>query len=617
MRVSHLVLVLGGLSLWLGACGDDDGFVDGSVDMGGREMLDATDLPSLASLTVDGGAALSPQFLSSTFEGFYVVTLPPGATSTTLTLTAAQAGATITVDGVSIGSGGSLVVSHTGSTFDTTPVEIIVTSRTGRTRPYTLGLSRGPTYVKASNTGPGDGFGYTVALSSDGTRLAVGARREASGATGVDGAQTDDGTPDSGAVYVYRRVGATWAQEAYLKASNTGPYDNFGWSLALSADGTRLAVGAYGESSSATGLGGAEGDDGAPLSGAVYVFARSGAGWAQEVYVKASNTGADDRFGWSVALSGDGARLAVGALGEDSSARGLDGVETDDGATDSGAVYVFARDSTGWAQEAYVKASNTGALDGFGAAVSLSRDGTRLVVGAYREGSGARGVGGSETSEAAMNSGAAYVFSRDSAGWAQEAYVKASNTGSMDEFGFAVSLDDDGARLAVAAHHEAARAYGIDGDQANDDALGAGAVYVFARAGATWSQEAYVKASNPQENGLFGSALALSADGTHLAVGAYYESSRWRGIGAGSWNTGSFASGAAYVFARSATAWAQTAYVKAPNADSSDFFGYALSLSADGAHLAVGAWGESSAATGIDGDQADNSGFGPGAAYLY
>ena len=615
MRVHHLVLVLGGLSLCLSGCGDDDGFVDGSVDMGGREMLDATDLPSLASLTVDGGAALSPQFFP--FQMSYVVTLPPGATSTTLTLSAAQVGATITVDGVSVASGGSVVVSHTGSTFDTTLVAIIVTSTAGRTRPYSLRLSRGPTYVKASNPGAGDAFGYTVALSSDGTRLAVGARREASGATGVDGAQTDDGTPDSGAVYVYARVGATWAQEAYLKASNTGPYDNLGWSLALSSDGTRLAVGAYGESSSATGLGGAEGDEGAPISGAVYVFARSGTTWTQEAYVKASNTGADDRFGWSVALSGDGARLAVGALGEDSSARGLDGAESDEGATDSGAVYVFARDSAGWAQEAYVKASNTGALDGFGAAVSLSRDGTRLVVGAYREGSGARGVGGSETSEAAMNSGAAYVFSRDSAGWTQEAYVKASNTGSMDEFGFAVSLDDDGARLAVAAHYEAARAYGIDGDQANDDALGAGAVYVFARAGATWSQEAYVKASNPQENALFGGALSLSADGTHLAVGAYYESSSWRGIGADSWNTSSFASGAAYVFARSATAWAQTAYVKAPNADSSDFFGYALSLSADGAHLAVGAWGESSAATGIDGDQADNSGFGPGAAYLY
>ncbi len=229
-------------------------------------------------------------------------------------------------------------------------------------------------YGKASNTGTNDDFSQSVALSGD--TLAVGARGEDSTAQDVGGNQNDNGATYSGAVYVFRRTGTTWLQEAYLKASNSGVDDWFGCSVALSSD--TLAIGAYGEASAAQGVAGNQDDDSAYASGAVYVFRGSGSAWLHEAYLKASNTGASDQFGVSVALSGD--TLAVGAIGEDSA----DGDQADNSASNSGAVYMFRRAGTSWQQEVYLKASSTGADDYFGFSVALSGD--TLAVGGLRRG---------------------------------------------------------------------------------------------------------------------------------------------------------------------------------------------------------------------------------------
>jgi ABC-type transporter Mla maintaining outer membrane lipid asymmetry permease subunit MlaE len=135
----------------------------------------------------------------------------------------------------------------------------------------------------------------------------------------------DNSATDSGAVYVFTRTGSTWAQQAYVKASNTGAGDYFGTSVALSTDGSALALGAYLEDSSATGVNGNQADNSASASGAVYVFNHTGSMWAQQAYVKASNTGAGDYFGTSVALSADGSTLAVGAYVEGSNTTGVNG----------------------------------------------------------------------------------------------------------------------------------------------------------------------------------------------------------------------------------------------------------------------------------------------------
>jgi hypothetical protein len=209
-------------------------------------------------------------------------------------------------------------------------------------------------------------FGSSVSLSGD--TLAVGAPGES------------DHSIASGGAYVFTRSGATWTQQARLTASNIGFQDSFGISLSLSGD--TLAVGAWLEDSSATGVDGSQANNSAQDSGAVYVFTRSGGTWTQQAYLKASNTGAGDNFGFSVSLSGD--TLAVGAANENSSATGVDGNQADNSAQDSGAVYVFTRSGTTWAQRAYLKASNTGELNEFGASVSVN--GNTLAVGAYLEG---------------------------------------------------------------------------------------------------------------------------------------------------------------------------------------------------------------------------------------
>ena len=125
----------------------------------------------------------------------------------------------------------------------------------------------------------------------------------------------------------------------------------------MAVSGDTVVVGAPWEDSSATGVDGNQSDNSAPDAGAAYVFVRTGMSWSQEAYLKASNTDADDRFGLSVAVSGD--TVVVGAWLEDSSATGVNGDQSDNSAFRSGAAYVFVRSGTSWSQEAYLKASNT------------------------------------------------------------------------------------------------------------------------------------------------------------------------------------------------------------------------------------------------------------------
>jgi len=309
--------------------------------------------------------------------------------------------------------------------------------------------------------------------------LAAAARFEDSDATGINGDEASNFAGESGAVYVLTRSTGTWSQEAYVKASNTGAIDTFGRSVALSADGDTLGVGASGEDSDATGINGDEANNLALQGGAVYVFTRSAGLWSQQVYVKASNTGAADFFGSSVALSADGDTLGVGAVGEASSATGINGDEANNSAGESGAVYVFARSAGLWSQQVYVKASNTGAADLFGSSVALSAEGDTLGVGAPSEASSATGINGSEGEDSASFSGAVYVFARSAGLWSQQAYVKASNTGAGDLFGSSAALSADGDTLAVGAPEEDSDATGINGDDASNSAGDSGAVYLY------------------------------------------------------------------------------------------------------------------------------------------
>src|SRR5687768_13801103 len=202
---------------------------------------------------------------------------------------------------------------------------------------------------------------------------------------------------------------------------------------------------------------------------------------AAPIYLKASNTGVSDRFGISVAVSGD--TMVVGAPGEASDSTGVNGDQSNDRAVTAGAAYVFVRSGGGgWTQQAYLKASNTGMGDEFGGAVAVSGD--TLVIGARAEDSNATGVNvpvtggsGTQADDSLGQSGAAYVFVRSGGAWTQQAYLKASNTRSTDNFGISVAISGD--TVVIGADHESSNATGVNGTQSNNSAAFAGAAYVF------------------------------------------------------------------------------------------------------------------------------------------
>ena len=364
---------------------------------------------------------------------------------------------------------------------------------------------------------------------------------------------SDDSAESAGAAYVFTRAGTRWSQQAYIKAWNADPGDFFGHEVALSADGRTLAVGAHGEGSSATGIGGDQSDNSIAGAGAVYVFTRTIEGWVPEAYIKA-NTSDRNSFGGgfpgggALALSAVGSRLAVGAPTDEALPTRPGGVGLPDRPYRVGAAYVFTRSGTAWSQEAYLKASNAAFANYFGTALAMSADGATLAVSSLYEGSRATGVDGDQLNVDADESGATYVFTRVGARWSQQAYVKASNTGAGDWFGVAMALSADGAMLAVGAMEEDSRAKFGDDDQFDDSMTEAGAVYVFVRSGGRWSQSDYIKAPNTGTLHWFGFSVALSDDAATLAVGAPGEGSDEVGVDGDHMFDGAPLSGAAYVY---------------------------------------------------------------------
>ena len=469
--------------------------------------------------------------------------------------------------------------------------------------PITIDPIAQQAYLKASNTGSSDFFGNAVAISGD--TLVVSAPGEASNATGVNGSQSDNSLLGSGAAYVFTRSGTTWSQQAYLKASNPGSGDYFGFFLAISGD--TIVVAAANEDSASTGVNGNQNDENAINSGAAYVFTRTGTTWSQQAYLKASNTGAGDNFGDTISISGD--TVVVGANGEASFATGVNGNQNDNSATSAGAVYVFTRSGIVWSQQAYIKASNTKAGQNFGWSVAISGD--TLVVGAVNEQSNAVGVNGNQNDISTLGAGAAYVFTRSGTVWSQQAYLKASNSGSNDFFGNAAAISGD--TLVVGAIGEASNSTGVNGVQTDNSAVNSGAVYVFTRTGTTWSQQAYIKASNTGSGDFLGTSVAISGD--TLIAGANGEASNATGVNGVQTDNSASNAGAVYVFTRTGTTWSQQAYLKASNAETRDDFGIAVAISGD--TLVVGAYGESSSAVGVNGIQSDNTAVSSGASYVF
>jgi hypothetical protein len=377
--------------------------------------------------------------------------------------------------------------------------------------------------LEASDGAGGDWFGYSVSLSADGSRALIGASAD----------DTKRGEL-AGSAYVFVLSGSGWSQEAKLEASDGARNDVFGWSVSLSADGSRALIGAYADDTP-------RGSD----AGSAYVFVRSSSSWSQQAKLLASDGAAYDWFGYSVSLSADGSRALIGASTDDTT-RG----------SDAGSAYVFVRSGSTWSQEAKLEASDGAEEDLFGWSVSLSADGSRALIGAY-----------ADDTTRGMNAGSAYVFVRSGSTWSQEAKLEASDGAELEWFGGSVSLSADGSRALIGA-------YGDDTTRGAD----AGSAYVFVRSGSTWSQEAKLEASDGAEGDSFGASVSLSADGSRALIGAFADDTT-RGMNAGS----------AYVFVRSGSSWSQEAKLEASDGASVDYFGYSVSLSANGDRALIGA----------------------------
>lgn len=457
------------------------------------------------------------------------------------------------------------------------------------------GASAQSAYLKAPHADAFDEFGTSVAVS--GNFAVVGALAEGSNATGVDGDASNNAAPMAGAAYVYEFAGGAWQHHAYLKASNAEPGDRFGVAVAISGD--LIAVGAIQEDSGSPGVDGDQADNSVSQAGAVYVFRRDGGSWVQEAYLKASTPSVFGAFGQSLSLDAD--TLVVG------------GDITGPGGSlpsDAGAAYVFVRSSSGtWSEQAILRTTSPSSSPWFGHVVGVSGD--VIVVGDPFDSGPGVGVNPLPGGPDNDLSGAAFVFERTGSTWDAAAYIKASNPNNLDQFDISVAVDGD--TIAVGAMTERSAATGIDGDQGDNSALGAGAVYVYQRGVTSWEQRAYVKASNTGEGARFGSSVAVNGDA--LAVGSAGERSAATEINGDTSDISLDRAGAAYLFRRSQGTWEEVAFLKAPNPDSLDLMGSACALGSS--HLVVGAFGEDGDAASGATTAFNDGAQGAGAAYAY
>jgi hypothetical protein len=326
-------------------------------------------------------------------------------------------------------------------------------------------------YLKATDVVPASGaFGTSVAVSGD--TVAVGMPFRSGG----------------GAVYVFVRVAGVWTPEQKLVASNAAQFDSFGVSVAV--DGDTLVVGAQGEDSNATTVGGDETDNSAADAGAAYVFVRAAGSWTQQAYLKASDGAAGARFGFRVDVSGDTAVVSAPSAAEGGDSRG--------------AVYAFVRSGVAWSEQQVLLSSSPADGDLFGMGVAV--DGDAVAVG-------------TETN-------AAFVFRRSGTTWAEEAVLTTPFALLVNDEWQSVALSGD--RVVVGALLEDGGFTGVDGDEQDGGAQNSGAAYLFERQGGAWVKIAYIKATDPGDGDEFGSAVAISGD--TVAVGAPFEDSNAKGV---------------------------------------------------------------------------------------
>ena len=324
-------------------------------------------------------------------------------------------------------------------------------------------------------------------------------------------------------------------ETARLTAADGAENDYFGSSVVVSGD--FAVVGSYNDDT-------VRGDG----AGSAFVYVRNGNVWTLQQKLTAADGAADDNFGVAVAMSGD--TIVIGADRDDTAA---------------GSAYVFTRNGNVWTQQQKLTAFDRSGFDLFGHSVSIS--GETVVVGSFNA-----------DTPGAVDSGAAYVFTRSVGVWTLQQKLIASDADFRDNFGFSVAMGGD--TVVVGAYQDDLVA-GVD----------SGSAYVFTRTGSQWAQQQKLTASDAAEGDFFGVSAAIS--GNTVVIGAFFDDTV-RGDSAGS----------AYVFIRTGTVWSQQQHLFASDGAAIDDFGYSVAIS--GNAIVVGA---------VAGDT--SAGTNSGSAYLF
>lgn len=305
-----------------------------------------------------------------------------------------------------------------------------------------------------------DQFGHTLSLSAGGRILVVGTPFN------------DNAGTSAGKVQVYDLSGGTITQIG-SDINGLRSQDRFGSSVSISGDGNRIVVGASTKNSNGN------------SSGQTRVFEYRGGIWTQ-LGSSIDGEAAEDNSGWAVAMSKEGNRIAIGAPNNDGSG------------IDAGHVRIFQYTGSNWVQLGN-DIDGEAAEDYSGSAISISSEsGNRIAIGAYgNESKGTR-------------TGHVRVFEFIGNSWVQRG-IDIDGDRTFNDSGSSVSLSSDGSRLAVGEP-------GHDGIGSSFSSYGQVRVYNFD--GSNWYQYGS-GISGEQAAGGSGGAVSLSRDGRWLAIGAW------------------------------------------------------------------------------------------------
>lgn len=387
-----------------------------------------------------------------------------------------------------------------------------------------------------------DRFGFSVAISQDGNSVIVGSPYDS----------YPGSSANSGVAYVFDKIGVGYTQVGILTGSlafTSG--DNFGYSSAISNDGSKIAIGAPGDNIQGSSL----------SSGIVYIFDRSSGPTFTEVGIITGFYASNglDSFGSIVDMSDDGNIISVSSS--------LDEIPQSDGG--SGVVYIYERQdspSIGFNTVGIITglyAYNTGDL--FGSSMALSSNGNCLVVGASFD----------ETLSTQTDSGLVYIFEKQGLNWESVGIITNPQNTNTTNFGYSVEISDDAKIIAIGA---------IDDNSILGESS-SGLVYIYEFINGSYYLIQILNglySNNVNDN--FGSSISMTGDGKVIAIGT--KEDEYPGL--------ANSSGVVYVYERITENYFGTDYVNVGiqtgfyARDLNDNFGTSVKLTSDGKSLVVG-----------------------------